>query len=214
MYEATKRVLDVGVSFVGLIILSPLMVLIILVIKLESRGPAIFAHLRKGKDGRDFRFYKFRSMYLDAEERRAEVGSLNKMMGPVFKIEHDPRVTPFGKFLRRSSLDELPQLFNVLKGEMSLVGPRPLVLRDIEAPANPVRCTSEEEKHLYSLWTKKRLEVKPGLTGLWQVSGRNTLPLQGWIENDLKYVHERSLLLDLRIVLKTIPVVLSGKGAL
>ena len=214
IYEVLKRIFDVSLSLFALILLSPVMTIIVLVIKLESRGPAIFSHLRPGENGKNFRFYKFRSMYCEAEEKRADLKDLNKMEGPIFKIEKDPRITPFGKLLRKSSLDELPQLVNILKGEMSLVGPRPLVSDDIEAPMNPVQHSNEGEQHLYTLWSKKRLEVPPGLTGLWQVNGRNELPLEGWIENDLKYVEERSLLLDVKILLKTVPVVLSGKGAL
>ena len=213
-YTVLKRVLDLCASLLALIILSPLIAVIVLVIKLESRGPAIFSHLRPGKYGKEFRFFKFRSMYFDAEEKRADLKDMNEMEGPIFKIEDDPRITPFGRLLRRSSLDELPQLVNILRGEMSLVGPRPLVREDVEAPMNPVQNNDEEREHLYSLWAERRLEVLPGLTGLWQVSGRNELPLEGWIENDLKYVEERSFVLDLKILLKTIPVVLSGKGAL
>ena len=214
VYTVSKRVLDVAVSLIALVLLSPLIAAIGLIIKLESRGPAIFSQLRPGKDHRNFRFYKFRSMYCDAEEKRAGLKSLNKMEGPIFKIEDDPRITPSGRLLRRSSLDELPQLVNVLKGDMSLVGPRPLVLQDIEAPMNPVNPSHGEKQRLLALWAERRLEVPPGLTGLWQVSGRNELPLEGWIKNDLKYVEERSFLLDVMILLKTIPVVLSGKGAL
>jgi len=213
-YEVSKRILDILVSVVALLVLSPVMAIIALIIRLESRGPAIFSHVRAGKDGKDFQLYKFRSMHCDAEKKRGSLKSLNKMEGPIFKIEDDPRTTPFGRFLRKSSLDELPQLVNILTGEMSLVGPRPLVLQDIEAPLHPVQHSNRQEEHLHSLWTKRRVEVKPGLTGLWQVSGRNCLPLEGWIEFDLKYIESRSFLLDLKILLRTIPVVLRGKGAL
>lgn len=212
-YDFLKRIFDMIVSFLALILFSPGMVILALIIKLESRGPIIFAHLRTGKDGRNFRIYKFRSMYLDAEERRTDLKNVNEMEGPLFKIKDDPRITPFGRFLRKSSLDELPQLVNILKGDMSLVGPRPLVFEDVNDPT-PATQSNQKEKHLYFYWMGKRLEVKPGLTGLWQVSGRNCLPLEGWIEYDLKYIQRRSLLLDLQILLRTIPVVLSGKGAL
>jgi len=210
-YEITKRTLDVLVSVLGILVLSPVYFVVALLIKLDSEGPVILRQLRQGKDGKYFVFYKFRSMINDAERKRGQVYPPARFEGPIFKIDGDPRITRIGKALRRFSLDELPQLFNILKGDMSLVGPRPLVMIDVENPREPL--LSEKGKIKYKIWKQKRLEVKPGLTGMWQVSGRSTLPLEGWIENDLYYVEHRSIWLDIEILFKTIPVALAGKGA-
>jgi exopolysaccharide biosynthesis polyprenyl glycosylphosphotransferase len=182
-----------------LVLLSPLMLAAAAVIKLSSRGPVLFRQERCGLRGRVFTMNKFRSMVSDAEQRRAELMAFNEMDGPVFKIAKDPRVTGIGRFLRRTSLDELPQLVNVLKGEMSLVGPRPL-------PVNEVR-------QFKDAWQRRRLSMKPGLTCLWQIAGRNTIGFEEWMRLDLQYIDSWSLWLDLKILLKTIPVVLMGKGA-
>jgi exopolysaccharide biosynthesis polyprenyl glycosylphosphotransferase len=182
-----------------LVLLSPLMLAVAAVIKLSSRGPVLFRQERCGLRGRVFTMNKFRSMVSDAEQRRAELMTFNEMDGPVFKIAKDPRVTGIGRFLRRTSLDELPQLVNVLKGEMSLVGPRPL-------PVNEVR-------QFKDAWQRRRLSMKPGLTCLWQIAGRNTIGFEEWMRLDLQYIDSWSLWLDLKILLKTIPVVLMGKGA-
>lgn len=160
----------------------------------------MFSQERMGLNKRRFRMHKFRTMYVGSEQRLPELEHLNEMAGPTFKLTSDPRVTPLGRLLRRSSLDELPQLFHVLKGEMSLVGPRPLALRDVDL--------FEDDRH------RRRFGVRPGMTGLWQISGRSLIPFEGWMELDLRYIDEWSLALDMKILLKTIPVVLSGKGAL
>jgi lipopolysaccharide/colanic/teichoic acid biosynthesis glycosyltransferase len=159
----------------------------------------LFRQERVGFNKRRFRIYKFRTMVVDAEARQAELEHLNETGGPTFKLTHDPRVTRFGRFLRTTSLDELPQLLNVLRGEMSLVGPRPLPLRDVER--------FEQD------WQRRRFSVLPGLTGLWQVSGRSALPFQRWIELDLQYIDEWSLRLDLWILVRTIPAILGRGGA-
>ena len=194
-----KRVVDVGLALLLGIVCLPLAALLALLIKLTSHGPVLFRQVRCGLSGRPFTFYKLRTMTEDAEERLSEVAHLNEHEGPVFKSSHDPRVTPFGRFLRRFSLDEIPQLWNVLKGEMSLVGPRPPL---------------PDEVARYEKWQRRRLSMKPGLTGLWQVSGRSDLPsFDQWMELDLAYIDNWSLTLDAKILLRTIPTVLSGKGA-
>ena len=193
-----KRALDVAVSALILALAAPIVLAIALVIKLTSGGNVLFRQTRCGLNGRSFTLYKFRTMVEDAEERRRELLHLNEMNGPVFKLRSDPRVTAFGRFLRKFSLDELPQLWNVLRGDMSLVGPRPPI---------------PEEVARYQRWQRRRLAMKPGLTCLWQISGRNNLDFDRWIELDLQYIDSWTPLLDLKILLKTIPVVLSGKGA-
>lgn len=182
-----------------LVLLSPLMLFVSVVIKLSSLGPVLFRQERCGLRGRIFVMNKFRSMVSDAEQRRAELMAFNEMDGPVFKIAKDPRVTGIGRFLRRTSLDELPQLVNVLKGEMSLVGPRPLPVHEV--------------KQFKDAWQRRRLSMKPGLTCLWQIAGRNTIGFEEWMRLDLQYIDTWSLWLDFKILLKTIPVVLMGKGA-
>lgn len=193
-----KRIVDVVMASVLLIILSPLFLIVSALIKVTSRGQVLFTQERCGLGGRRFKFYKFRSMIEDAEERRKDIEHLNEMSGPVFKIKDDPRVTPVGRLLRKFSLDELPQLFNVLKGEMSLVGPRPPI---------------PEEVQKYERWQKRRLSMRPGLTCLWQINGRNEVDFEQWMKLDLEYIDNWSLGLDLKILLKTIPVVLTGHGA-
>ncbi len=172
--------------------------LLALAIKLDSPGPAIFKQVRIGKDGKPFTTYKFRTMVADAEARKAELAQLNEADGPIFKIRDDPRQTRVGRFLRRSSLDELPQLWNVVRDEMSLVGPRPQI---------------PDEVAQYDEWHHRRLEVKPGLTGLWQVLGRSDTSFDDMVRLDIYYAENWSPLMDLRILLETIPAVLSGKGA-
>jgi exopolysaccharide biosynthesis polyprenyl glycosylphosphotransferase len=189
----------VGALF-GLILAAPLFAIIAIGIKLTSPGAIIFRQKRSGKNGRPFTMYKFRSMHTDAAMRQAELTAFNQMSGPVFKLADDPRVFPFGRLLRRTSLDELPQLLNVLKGEMSLVGPRPLPIYEVEKFENTAQ--------------RRRLSMKPGLTCLWQVSGRNNLSnFQEWVKLDLQYIDNWSLWLDCTILLRTIPVVLFGAGA-
>ncbi|MFH0778425.1 MAG: sugar transferase [Candidatus Eisenbacteria bacterium] len=193
-----KRLLDVVIALAGLIVGFPLACLIALAIKLDSPGPVLFKQVRVGRGGTPFVFYKFRSMFIGAEGIKKEFLHLNEMDGPVFKLFDDPRITGVGRVLRKSSLDELPQLVNVFKGDMSLVGPRPPV---------------PEEVRLYEPWQMRRLAVKPGMTCLWQVSGRSMIGFDEWMRLDIQYVRSRSFLLDLKILLKTIPAVLSGRGA-
>jgi len=195
-----KRVLDLVGSLATIVVLSPLMIAIAIAIKLESRGPVFFRQPRAGRGNTSFQLIKFRSMYLDAEQRKDEMESLNEASdGVMFKIRSDPRVTRIGRFLRRSSLDELPQLFNVLKGEMSLVGPRPLIFPE----------TAALEEH----WHQRRLELRPGLTGPWQVYGRSQSPFQEMVRFDYQYVAGWSLARDIEILLATLPAVVSGRGA-
>lgn len=197
-YRVFKRVLDVTGSAVLLLLLFPLMAGIALAIKLTSPGPVIFKQPRVGLRGRTFMFLKFRSMYMDAEQRLREVAGLNEKDGPIFKIKNDPRVTPIGRTLRKFSLDELPQLINVLRGEMSLVGPRPPLPREVEK--------YDEESYV-------RLCVTPGITCLWQICGRSDLSFADWVRLDKFYIEHMSFWLDLKILLLTIPAVLKGQGA-
>jgi exopolysaccharide biosynthesis polyprenyl glycosylphosphotransferase len=195
-----KQVIDLVGSFVLLVGLSWLLALIALLIKVTSPGPALFRQQRSGLNGRPFTLYKFRTMVTNAEQLKHELAAMNEMNGPVFKVTHDPRVTPIGKVLRKYSLDELPQLYNVLRGEMSLVGPRPL----------PV----DEVKRFNDLAHRRRLSVKPGLTCLWQISGRNNVSdFKEWVRLDLEYIDNWSLWLDLKILWRTLPAVLAATGA-
>ncbi len=195
-----KRVSDIIISVIALILLAPFFAIVGILIKLDSRGPIFFVQKRIGYNKRRFSFYKFRTMMKDAEKKQKDIEYLNEAHGPVFKIKDDPRVTKIGKILRKTSIDELPQLINVLNGDMSIVGPRPLPIRDYEL--------FEES------WQKRRLSVRPGITCLWQVSGRNELPFEKWIELDMEYIDNWSLLLDLKIIFKTIPAVFRGTGAM
>jgi exopolysaccharide biosynthesis polyprenyl glycosylphosphotransferase len=195
---AFKRLLDIGVSSILLVLAAPVILIAALCIKLSSPGSVLFKQKRVGLNGRSFTLYKFRTMIADAHERRSEVDHLNEMNGPVFKAKGDPRVTPIGRVLRKFSLDELPQLWNVLKGDMSLVGPRPPI---------------PEEVASYHRWHRRRLSMKPGLTCLWQISGRNEIDFDRWMQLDLQYIDNWSPTLDFKILLRTIPAVLSGRGA-
>ncbi len=196
---ALKRVLDILLAGLMLICLFPLMVLIALLIRLTSPGPVFFVQTRVGRFGRHFRFYKFRSMYMDAEKRKSELLERNESAGGViFKMRNDPRITPVGRILRKTSTDELPQLFNVLLGDMSLVGPRPPLPREVME---------------YSLEDRKRLNVMPGLTCLWQISGRSDIPFNRQVELDKEYIHSHGIRKDLVILLKTVPAILTGRGA-
>ena len=195
-----KHVMDLVGAFILLIVLSPLFLLIAIAIKLTSPGPVFFQQQRSGQNGAPFILYKFRTMITNAEQLKHELEALNEMSGPVFKVTNDPRITRIGKWLRRYSLDELPQLFNVLRGEMSLVGPRPL----------PV----DEVKRFSDLAHRRRLSVKPGITCLWQISGRNQIKdFKDWVRLDLEYIDNWSLWLDLSILLRTIPAVFAATGA-
>ena len=195
---AFKRALDVAVSTLILLLTAPVLLIAALAIRLTSPGSILFKQERIGLNGRIFTLYKFRTMIEDAHERRGEVTHLNEMSGPVFKAKDDPRITAVGRWMRRFSLDEIPQLWNVLKGDMSLVGPRPPI---------------PEEVASYHRWHRRRLSMKPGLTCLWQVSGRNQVDFDRWMQMDLQYIDNWSPSLDLKILLRTIPAVLSGRGA-
>jgi len=194
-----KRILDFGISSISLILLSPLLLLAAILIKLTSPGPVFFIQKRVGLHKRPLNVYKFRTMVVNAEERMREIEHLNEVSGPVFKIKNDPRISRAGRILRKTSIDELPQLINVFKGEMSLVGPRPLPFRDYEG--------------FNKDWQRRRFSVKPGITCLWQVRGRNSIPFEQWMELDLQYIEKWSLWLDVQILLQTIPAVLRGSGA-
>jgi exopolysaccharide biosynthesis polyprenyl glycosylphosphotransferase len=197
-----KRGIDILVSLTAIILLSPVMLLTAIFVKLTSPGPTFFVQKRLGLNKRVFHIYKFRTMVVDAEARLKELEHLNEANGAVFKIKKDPRVTLVGRFLRKTSIDELPQLFNVLKGEMSLVGPRPLQVRDYEL----------FETHCGD-WQRKRFSVRPGITCLWQIKGRSSTTFEKWMELDLQYIRNWSLWLDLEILAKTVPAVLRGSGA-
>jgi len=193
-----KRALDVSVASMALLFAAPLMLLTALLIKLDSPGPIFFRQIRVGKDGEHFGCYKFRSMYIDAEARKAALMAQNEADGPVFKMKNDPRITRVGRVIRKLSIDELPQLLNVLKGEMSLVGPRPAL------PSEVAKYTFEQIGRLHAV---------PGITGLQQVSGRSSLDFKRWVELDLQYISEQSVWKDIEILVKTIPAVIFSKGA-
>jgi exopolysaccharide biosynthesis polyprenyl glycosylphosphotransferase len=198
-YWYGKRLLDITIASCALVLLSPLLLLTAVAIRLESRGPAIFAQTRVGRHGRLFRFYKFRSMVVHAEALKPNLISENESAdGVTFKMRRDPRITRVGAFIRRFSIDELPQIWNVLRGDMSIVGPRPPVPNEVAE---------------YSYTQRKRLDALPGLTCLWQVAGRSDIPFIRQVELDLEYIHTQSLWQDLRIMLATIPAVASGRGA-
>ena len=196
---AIKRVLDVVLSSIALLVLSPILAIAALLIRFNSEGPVFYFQERVGLNKRRFRICKFRTMVPNAEKMLAELEKLNEVSGPVFKIKDDPRITPIGRFLRRTSIDELPQLLNVLKGDMSLVGPRPLPVRDYEG--------FDED------WQRRRFSVRPGITCLWQVNGRSSIPFEQWMKLDLQYMDEWSLWLDIKILARTIPAVMRGSGA-
>jgi len=190
---------DVALASVLLVLLSPLLLSIAVAILVSTPGgPVIFRQRRAGLHGRQFWMLKFRSMQIGADEIKATLADYNEMDGPAFKMSNDPRVTRFGRFLRKTSLDELPQLWNILRGDMSFVGPRPVPVEEVEQ---------------YEPWQRRRLSMKPGLTCLWQVSGRNELTFDEWMRLDLEYIDNWSLWLDLKIAIKTIPAVLLGRGA-
>ena len=189
---------DICLSSAALVVLSPLLLVIAILIYLEDKGPVIYSQTRIGKDGRAFKLYKFRSMCVDADEKLKDLQELNERDGPVFKIKNDPRVTKVGKFIRKTCIDELPQLVNIIKGDMSIVGPRPPLPNEVEQ---------------YNSYQKQRLLVVPGLTCYWQIQKGEETTFDEWVELDLKYIKERSILLDFRLILLTFKVILSGKGA-
>lgn len=196
---AVKRTIDVLVALFALVVLAPLFIAAYLAVRLTSKGPAFFAQTRVGRDGRHFQFYKFRSMHMDAEERKAALMAQNESKdGVIFKMRNDPRITPVGRIMRKYSIDELPQLWNVLRGDMTLVGPRPPV------PSEVAQYTLEE---------RKRLNVIPGITCTWQISGRSDIPFHEQVRLDKEYIRTHGVWNDLRILLRTIPAILTGRGA-
>jgi len=196
---AFKRIMDIIVSLIVIMALSPMMIIVAILIKLTSRGPIIFKQVRVGKDGRYFDFYKFRSMRESAESEKNKILKANESSdGVIFKMKNDPRITGIGSFIRKFSIDELPQLFNVLEGSMSLVGPRPPLPREVME---------------YTLEDRKRLHVKPGITCIWQVSGRSDIPFKQQVRLDEEYIKTHGIWQDLKLLLRTIPAVITGKGA-
>lgn len=199
LYEITKRLMDILLSLIAIIFLMPIFIIVAIAIKIEDpKGKIIFTQERNGVYPTTFKMYKFRSMVHNAEELLEELNNQNELTGPVFKMKEDPRITKVGKFIRKTSIDELPQLFNILKGDMSLVGPRPPIPREVEK---------------YNEYQLQRLSVKPGLTCIWQVSGRNSIDFEQWIELDLQYIRERSILLDTKLIFKTFFVLFGDKNA-
>lgn len=197
-YYFFKRIGDILFSLIGIIVLFPVMFVVAAAIKLDSKGPAIFSQVRIGLNGKPFKMYKFRSMVSGAEELLDKLKDKNEMTGPMFKMKEDPRVTRVGRFIRKTSLDELPQLFNVIKGEMSLVGPRPNLPREV------LRFTKRQ---------RMKLLVKPGLTCYWQVMGRSNIDFDDWMKLDLKYIKDRNTMLDLKLIFKTFKVFFGDDGA-
>ncbi len=193
-----KRAVDIVGAVTGLILLSPLLAATALAVRLSSPGPALFVQWRNGLGGKHFRMYKFRTMVAGAERQQVALLARNEQQGPVFKIQDDPRITRVGRFLRKTSIDELPQLWNVLKGEMSLVGPRPPLQTEVQK---------------YEGWHRRRLQVTPGLTCIWQVQGRSLTPFTEWMRMDLRYIQSRSIRTDLGLLLQTIPAVVLRRGA-
>ena len=197
-YLAAKRLVDILGATAALVIAGPIMLIAAIAIRIDSPGPIFFWQYRLGQHGIPFRFYKFRSMSVNAPSVRDSLADMNEATGPVFKIRRDPRVTRVGRLIRKYSVDELPQLFHVLTGAMSLVGPRPPIPAEVEN---------------YEPWQRERLAVKPGLTCIWQVSGRSDIGFQDWVRLDIQYVRTRNLWLDIKLLLQTIPAVITGRGA-
>lgn len=197
-YIFFKRCLDIIVSLITVVLLMPVLVITAIAIKVDSKGKVIFVQQRVGYNGKKFKMYKFRSMVSNAEELKAGLLDKNEMSGPMFKMKDDPRITKVGKFIRKTSIDELPQIFNVLKGDMSFVGPRPSLPSEVEN---------------FEPWMMERLSVKPGLTCYWQVSGRNDIDFEDWMKLDIKYVKERNLLVDAKLLLKTFFVLFGDEHA-
>ncbi|MBF0441583.1 MAG: sugar transferase [Oligoflexales bacterium] len=193
-----KRIFDIVFSLAGLLMLSPLFLVIAVIIKLTSKGPVFYSQKRVGKGGRVFNFYKFRSMVVNADKIKESLKNVNEATGPVFKMKHDPRVTKIGRFIRKYSIDELPQLFNVLKNDMSLVGPRPPI---------------PDEVKKYKGWQTKRLAIQPGITCIWQTSGRSRIGFEDWVRMDIYYIENWSLWLDIKLLFKTVKTVVTADGA-
>lgn len=199
LYSVTKRLIDIVGSLCGIILLSPLFLIVAILIKLEDpKGKVFFAQERNGRYPKTFKMYKFRSMVHNAEDLLKDLMDRNEQTGPVFKINDDPRITKVGKFIRKTSIDELPQLFNVLKGDMSLVGPRPPIPHEVDQ---------------YNSYQMQRLAVKPGLTCIWQVSGRNNIGFDEWVEMDIEYIKTRNLWLDIKLIFKTVGVLFGDDDA-
>ena len=198
IYEISKRAIDIIGAGSGLLLLSPVIAIVACAVKFTSKGPIFFSQKRVGKNGQLFDMYKFRSMVVNAEELKEKLANQNEMSGPMFKMKDDPRVTKVGKFIRKTSLDELPQLWNVLKGDMSLVGPRPSLPKEVKQ---------------FEKWMFKRLTVKPGLTCYWQVSGRNNIDFEDWMKLDISYVEDRNLWIDIKLIFKTVLVLFGDKNA-
>ncbi|AWI06394.1 sugar transferase [Clostridium drakei] len=198
VYIVVKRLIDILASLLGILCLSPLMIIVAVLIKIDSKGLIIFSQERVGRNGQIFKMYKFRSMVANAEEMLDKLKDKNEMSGPMFKIKEDPRITKIGKTIRKTSIDELPQLFNVLKGDMSLVGPRPNLPNEVAE---------------FSPYHRKKLLVKPGLTCYWQVMGRNEIGFEEWMELDIKYLKERNLWIDIKLIIKTFFVLFGDKNA-
>ncbi|PEJ47267.1 sugar transferase [Bacillus wiedmannii] len=198
LYLFIKRLMDMFGALCGIVLLLPIFIIVTILIKLEDpKGPVFFKQVRVGKDGREFGMYKFRSMVTDAEERLKDLLQRNEVSGAMFKMKDDPRVTKIGRFIRKTSIDELPQLLNVLKGDMSLVGPRPPLPREVKE---------------YTSYDKQRLLVTPGCTGLWQVSARNSVGFNEMVKLDLEYIQNRNIIYDMKIIIKTIKVVCSSQN--
>lgn len=197
-YEYIKRTVDIICSIIGLAILFPILIIISILIKIETKGPVIFSQSRVGKNGVVFKMYKFRSMIVNAEELKEKLMEQNEQTGPMFKIKNDPRITKVGRFIRKTSIDELPQLINILRGDMSIVGPRPSL---------------PEEVKQFESWMMDRLKVKPGLTCYWQISGRNDIDFIEWMKLDLRYIKERNILIDSILIFKTFFVLFGDKNA-
>ncbi|MBL4936344.1 sugar transferase [Clostridium sp. YIM B02515] len=198
-YYIFKSIIDILGAILGIIVLSPVLIITAIAIKLESKGPIIFGQERVGFNGKMFKMYKFRSMVQNAEELLNKLKDKNEMSGPMFKMKEDPRITKVGRFIRKTSIDELPQLFNVLKGDMSLVGPRPNLPREVRK---------------FNEYQKQKLLAKPGLTCYWQVMGRNNIDFEEWIELDIRYIKERSIWLDIKLIFRTVFVLFGDKNAM
>jgi exopolysaccharide biosynthesis polyprenyl glycosylphosphotransferase len=198
-YFIIKRIIDIVGAIIGIVLFSPIMMIVAIAIKFESKGPIFFSQKRVGLYGKEFNMYKYRSMVVNAEALLDKLKDKNEMSGPVFKIKDDPRITKVGKFIRKTSIDELPQFFNVLKGEMSLVGPRPNLPKEVER---------------YTAYQKQKLLAKPGLTCYWQVMGRNNIDFEEWMELDVKYIKERNLWLDIKLIFKTFSVLFGDENAM